>query len=72
MLKSNIDLLIFDSISMLLVYNEEIEAIRFIHHVVNTVRKKPKTKALYLITKDDMQRKTMKDLELFTDAIIRI
>ena len=71
MLKSNVDLIILDSISMLLIYNEEIDTIRFIHHVVNTVRKK-KTKALYLITKDDMTRKTMKDLELFTDAIIRI
>jgi len=63
-----VDLLFFDTISSLLIYNNELESVKFLHSLTVQI-KGTKTKALYLIMKNDLSKKVVREIELFVDGI---
>lgn len=63
-------LMILDSISSLIMYNEDITVARFLHSIITKIRK-TNTKAVYPILKKDMKG-TMLELQMFADIIIEI
>jgi KaiC/GvpD/RAD55 family RecA-like ATPase len=68
--KHNMDLIIFDSISALLVFNAETAVLRFLNFMVSRVRKTD-TKAIYSILQET-RKEFLADLTLFADAVIEI
>ncbi len=62
-------LLIFDSISSLLIYNDELKAVKFLHFLMTHI-KGTNAKAVYLIMRSDLGKKVVRELELFADSII--
>ncbi len=66
--EKKIDLLFFDSISSLLVYNNELDSVKFLHSLMVLV-KGTKAKAVYLIMKSDLSKKVVRDIEIFSDSI---
>lgn len=61
--------LFFDSISSLLVYNSELDVVRFLHFLMIAV-KGTKTKAVYPMLKNDLEKKLVREIELFSDKVI--
>jgi len=66
--QKKIDLLFFDSISSLLVYNSELSVVKFLHFLMIAI-KGTEAKAVYLIMKSDLKRMVVKEIELFADTI---
>ena len=65
-----IDLMILDNISSLLIYNEEVTTLRFLHSTMTKLRQ-TNTKSVYCILQKDMKG-PMEDLSLFADAVIEL
>jgi len=61
--------LLFDSISTLLIYSEEKEVMKFIHHIMSKVRE-TECKAVFTSLKEDVSSMLVKEITLFADAII--
>ncbi|MEW6295687.1 MAG: hypothetical protein AB1467_05345 [Candidatus Diapherotrites archaeon] len=61
--------MLFDSISTLLIYNEEKEVMKFIHHVMSKVRE-TECRAVFTSLKEDVSSMLVKEITLFADAII--
>lgn len=68
--KHSPNLLIFDSLSALLVYQKGPTAIKFVHSIANGLRIH-KVKAIFTILKGDVDSVLMKDLGMFADKVIR-
>lgn len=63
-----VDLLIFDNLSTLLIYNNDIILTKFLHSTITKMRA-TNTKAVYIILKKDFKG-PLKDLELFADKVV--
>jgi KaiC/GvpD/RAD55 family RecA-like ATPase len=63
------DAVVFDSISALMVYEQQLPSLKFIHSLVLTLRE-GKQKALLIILKEDAKDELMKDLTMFVDRIV--
>lgn len=63
-----IDLMIFDNISSLLIYNDKIAVLQFLNFIMTKTRQ-TNTKAIYSILQKDM-KESMEDISLFADAVI--
>jgi len=64
----NVDLIILDNISSLLVYNKEASILKFLHALTTKIRE-TKTKVIYSILKES-RKEFIADLTLFSDAVI--
>jgi len=58
-----------DSISSMLLYNEEVVLLKFLHFLINKVRAS-KTKAVYVVFEADLKRELIKEIEVFADKIM--
>ncbi len=63
-----IDLIILDNISSLLLYNKDAEILKFLHGMMTKIRQ-IKTKAIYSILKES-KKEFLADIELFADAVV--
>jgi len=63
-----VDLLFFDSVSPLLVYNDELKVVKFLHYLMVLI-KENKTKGIFVIMANDLARKVVREIELFADVI---
>ncbi len=68
--KTNPNLIIFDSLSSLLIYQKGSILIEFVHTIIQTVRLN-KGKILFTILNADIESPLMKDLSMFADKIIQ-
>ncbi|MBN2127619.1 MAG: hypothetical protein JW703_04490 [Candidatus Diapherotrites archaeon] len=66
-----IDLILFDSISSLLLYNSEIKTVKFLHYFFNSI-KSNNLKSIFIILEEDIQKNVVKEIELFADKVIKI
>jgi len=64
------DLVLFDSISTLLIYNDQMSTLRFLHTIMTMMRLKD-PKVLYFAVDGDVQR-IIKTIVLFADAVIEV
>jgi hypothetical protein len=62
------DMVLLDSISSMLVYNTELSVVKFLHFLMIAV-KSTKAKAIYVIMRNDLARKGIREIELFADNI---
>ena len=62
------DVIIFDALSTLLVYNDSATVIKFVHSIVSKIRM-TKTKVIFMTLKEDTDTDMMKDLSMFVDKI---
>jgi KaiC/GvpD/RAD55 family RecA-like ATPase len=69
--KQGFDILIFDSLSALMVYEKEEGASTFLHSLVNILRVH-KVKALFEVLSVDEGSKMMKNMQMFVDKKIKI
>lgn len=69
--REKIEGILFDCISTLLIYNEEKEVMRFVHHMMSKI-KKTQTKVIYPYLKEDTDSKIVKEMGLFADKIIEM
>ena len=65
------DLLIFDSLSSLLIYEKEPTLLRFAHAIVNELRIN-NVKSIFTLLKEDYQSTKIKEISLFVDKIIKV
>ena len=65
------DLLIFDSLSSLLIYEKEPVLLRFVHTIVNELRMN-NVKSIFTLLKEDYDSRAIKDISLFVDKIIKV
>ncbi len=63
-----IDLIILDNISSLLLYNKDAEVLKFLHGMMTKIRQ-TKTKAIYSILRES-KKEFLADIELFADAVV--
>lgn len=63
------DLMLFDSLSTLLVHVREPDVPQFVHMLTTRIRAF-KSRAIFPILREDMDSKIMKDLNMFMDAVI--
>ncbi len=63
-----VDLIILDNISSLLLYNKDAEVLKFLHSMMTKIRQ-TKTKAVYSILQES-KKEFVADLTLFADAVI--
>jgi hypothetical protein len=70
-LGANIDMIIFDSLSTLLAYEDSATAIKFVHSVVSKTRM-TKKKFVFTSLKDDNGSDLMKDVTMFVDKVVNV
>jgi KaiC/GvpD/RAD55 family RecA-like ATPase len=63
--------LIFDSLSTMLVYNNEIASVRFIHFLITNLRKFGVAGIIFSMEKD-IEKKTLDNIVMFVDKVIKI
>jgi KaiC/GvpD/RAD55 family RecA-like ATPase len=68
--KHRMDMIIFDNISAMLIYNDELTVLRFLHYMMIKVRKTD-TKAVYSVLQEN-RKEFMADVSLFADAVIAV
>jgi len=68
-MQKNSQIVIFDSISGLLIYNEELNAMKFLNALTQAIGKN-KRKMIFFVLEEDMRKSLLKDIELFADKII--
>ncbi|HIH16292.1 MAG TPA: hypothetical protein HA252_02720 [Candidatus Diapherotrites archaeon] len=64
-----IQLVFFDSLSTLLLYNEEADSAKFVRHLMNKVRES-NARGVFLALVEDRDSALLQDLALFADAVI--
>ena len=69
--REKIEGILFDCISTLLIYNEEKDVMRFVHHMMSKI-KKTNTKVIYPYLKEDTDSKIVKEMGLFADKIVEM
>ncbi len=65
-----IDLIILDNLSSLLIYNKDMIVLKFLHSLMTGIRQ-TNTKVIYSILPKDMKG-SMEDISLFADAVIEV
>jgi len=65
----NIDLVIFDSISTLLLHNDELIVTKFLNNIMANMRAEGNTKAIYTLLQEDLKG-PLKTVFLFADKVI--
>jgi archaellum biogenesis ATPase FlaH len=65
------ELLLFDSLSTLLVYDKGATATKFIHSVINNLRIH-KVKGLFTVLKSDADTEFVKSVEMFADKVVEM
>lgn len=68
--KYKVDLLVFDNLSTLFVYNSEIMTEKFIHSLFNRIRA-TSVKSISLIS-PEVGEKVLSDITLFADAVVEV
>ncbi len=63
-----VDLIILDNISSLLLYNKAAEVLKFLHSMMTKIRQ-TKTRAIYSILKES-KKEFVADLTMFADAVV--
>jgi len=69
--KIKTDFVIFDSISSMLVYEQSLTVLKFIHSIVLMLRK-AKLNTIFIILKEDVSEEVVKDLAMFVDVILKV
>lgn len=67
----NIRLVIFDSFSSFLAYEEAMTVIKFLHSMISTFRAYG-TKCIFIFLKDDTKSDLITDLNMFADKVIEV
>ena len=70
-LKQDIDIIIFDSISTFLIYKESKPIIKFIHNIITKIKVSNK-KALFLCIKEEKARDLIENVSMFVDKMIKV
>ncbi len=65
------DLMIFDSVSALLVYEKSVNSMKFVHSMILTLRESS-VHAILLILKEDVSAELLKDLSMFVDKVVEV
>jgi len=65
------DFIVFDSISAMLVYEEPLSILKFIHSIVLALRQ-TKSEAAFIILMEDAASGIFKDLKMFVDGVIEV
>ncbi|HII15227.1 MAG TPA: hypothetical protein HA362_02845 [Nanoarchaeota archaeon] len=66
----SVQILLLDSISSLLIHNEEVTLARFLHDMVNKAHKAGKKLAMIILKKDN--KGTLASVPLFCDAVVEV
>ncbi|MCH7902615.1 hypothetical protein IIC68_02570 [archaeon] len=69
MREHKISLVFFDSISSLLVYNDDAKAISFLNDLMNDIRD-ANIKSVFIVMKSDLKNRLVKELEIFADKTV--
>jgi len=69
--KGKIDFVIFDSISALLIYEQPLSVLKFVHSLILTSREADLGTS-FVILKKDVSEQLMKDLAMFVDKIVEV
>lgn len=67
----NINILLVDPLSTLLVYNSDISVMKFVHFIVSGIRQ-TKNKVVFIFLKEDTNKPLFNDLSMFSDKIVEI
>ena len=67
--KTKIDFLLLDSVNTLLIYNNENDVLKFVHHTTGKLKEAGKT-GIFAYLKEGVNEKLMKKLSQFSDKII--
>lgn len=70
-LKGRINFLIFDSVSTLLIYENPLTVLKFIHKLILTLRSL-KLSVAFIILKKDIGNEVVKDLNMMTDKVLEV
>ena len=65
------DFVIFDSVSVLLVYERSLSAMKFVHNMVLMMRQ-GNINTVFIILKEDVSEELMKDLSMFVDKVVEL
>ena len=63
------DSVIFDSLSTLLIYQDSMTSIKFVHSIVSKIRSADK-KCIFFSLKEDADSDMMKDVNMFVDKVV--
>ncbi len=67
--QTKMDYLVLDSINTLLIYNEEKEVLKFVHHTTGKLKENNKT-GVFVYLKEEMNQTLLKKFSQFSDKII--
>ena len=67
----SVQVVVFDSLSTLLVYEGSMTVIKFVHSIISTIRNM-KAKAVFTCLKEDISNDLIKDLNMFADDLIEL
>ncbi len=65
----SIQLVFFDSLSTLLLYNDDLSVVKFAQHLMNKVRESG-IRGVFVAMREDLETPLVKDLGLFADAVV--
>jgi hypothetical protein len=68
-MKQNIDIMVLDSLSTLLVYEDPLTVVKFVHSIVSKIRDVNK-KCVMTSLSEDAGKSILKDLSMFVDKVI--
>jgi archaellum biogenesis ATPase FlaH len=66
-----INLMVFDSLSTLLIYEDTSNVVRFAHSIISLLRMKG-SKGVLISLKDDTKSELIKDLNMFVDKVVEM
>jgi len=69
--KEKVDIIIFDSLSTLIAYNDSFMVVKFIHSFISNIRQLP-TKILFTLLKEDEGNPAIKDVSMFVDKVTEL
>ncbi len=67
--EENLQAVFFDSLSTLLLYNDELAVVKFAQHLMNKVRES-NSRGVFLALREDLNSQLVKDLALFADSTL--
>lgn len=70
--KKKAGIIIFDSLSTLLIYQPDKSVTRFVHSIINKVREYPDVKIIFTILKEDLNSQTAKDMGMLSDYVTEL
>ena len=69
--KQKTEIMVFDSLSTLLVYQQSLSIIKFVHSIISTLRNS-NSKCVFLCLKEDIKTDLVKDISMFADKVVHI